>query len=137
MSDNPDARLTLALTRHHLAILRLGPNQPIPRWLDLDRPFFALTRSAEELSIVCDEAQLPDGMDDAECSRGWRAFRVNGPLDFSLTGVLASIATPLAMAKISLFAISTFDTDYILVRTTQLGAARDVLAREFNLAPDA
>lgn len=136
MRDNPASRLTLTLTSHKLAILRFGPDDAIPSWLDLDRPFFALTRSTDELSIVCEEAQLPGGMDNQKCSRGWRAFRVIGPLDFSLTGVLASIATPLAKAQISLFAISTFDTDYVLVSDAQLDAARTVLAREFRFSSD-
>lgn len=74
-------------------------------------------RTPEEISIVCEEGHEPEG---AEVQPGWRAFRVCGTLDFSLTGILASIANPLAHAEISIFAISTFDTDYILVKQTDL-----------------
>ncbi len=63
------------------------------------------------------------------CQRGWRGLKVAGPLDFALTGVLASLAGPLAEAGVSIFAISTYDTDYLFVREEQLGAAIDALRR--------
>jgi len=129
----------LTLTDHHLVILRFKAGHPVPRWLDLDQPFVALTRTTTELSIVCEEAQIPIDRDESgevERAADWRAFRVNGPLDLTLVGVLASIAVPLADAKISLFAISTFDTDYILVQADQLDAARAILARTFDIMID-
>lgn len=71
-----------------------------------------MTRTDHELSVVCELDQVPAG---AKVEGGWRNFQVEGTLDFSLTGILAAIAKPLAKAEISIFAISTFDTDYILV----------------------
>lgn len=98
------------------AVCRLSPDSPVPRWAD-GGSFVSLTRSAEELSIVCPQAQVPAGM----LSEGsWRCFKVQGPLAFGLTGVLASIVQPLAEAGISLFAVSTYDTDYVLVKEEKL-----------------
>jgi uncharacterized protein len=72
------------------------------------------------LSIVCDEAAVPA---DMKQDRGWRCLTLQGPLDLGLTGVLASVLTPLALAQIPIFAIATFDTDYVLVREAQLEQA--------------
>jgi hypothetical protein len=84
----------------------------------------SITRTREELSIVCAEAAVPMG---TKAERGFRLLRLQGTLDFSLTGILASIAVPLAAAKVSIFAISTYDTDYILVPGTKLEAAVEAL----------
>jgi hypothetical protein len=86
--------------------------------------FVSITRTNDELSIVCAESVVPSGM---KADRGWRALKVEGPLDLALTGVLASLANPLAEAKINIFAISTFDTDYLLVKGCNLIRACDVL----------
>jgi hypothetical protein len=83
-----------------------------------------MTRTEEELSIVCEDQWIPA---EAQAERNWRAFQVQGPLDFGLTGVLASIANPLSEAKISIFSISTFDTDYILVKSSDLAKATHTL----------
>ena len=77
-------------------------------------------RTPRELSIVCDEAHVPA---DVRAARGFRALVVDGPLPFSLTGILASITGPLAAARISLFAFSTYDTDYVMVKDETLDAA--------------
>jgi hypothetical protein len=103
-----------------LAIARLDPAARVPPWALLDTPFSCVVRTASELSIVCADDQVPA---DVRCERGWRALAVEGHLDLSLTGVLASLATPLATAGIAIFAISTFDTDYVLVRAPQLDPA--------------
>lgn len=84
-----------------------------------------MTRTADELSLVLPEAARHP---DWQAETGWRAFRVDGTLDFSLTGVLASLADPLAAAAVSLFAISTYDTDYVLVREGDLERAMAALA---------
>ena len=76
--------------------------------------------------MVCPQRQIPEGIQKEE---GWRLLQVEGPLDFSLTGVLASLTAPLAREKISVFAVSTFDTDYLLVREEQLPSAIDALTR--------
>ncbi len=94
------------------AIVRLDPDGAVPTWV-YDSPFWSVTRSDAELSVVCAEEDIPD---DARAERGWCALELAGPLDFSLTGVVASLVSPLAEAKVSIFVISTFETDYLLVR---------------------
>lgn len=113
----PGLRLTLAPER--LAVCRLAPDAPIPP-LPLGGALVALTLTPDELSLVLPESAAPA---DAVTEGGWRALRVAGPLDFNLTGVLASLANPLAEAGVSIFAISTYDTDYLLVREAALAAA--------------
>jgi uncharacterized protein len=85
---------------------------------------FSVTRTASELSVVCPEEDVPEG---CEASGGWRAFEVHGPIDHTATGVLASIATPLADAGVPLFPLATFDTDYVLVRQKDLDSAGEAL----------
>jgi uncharacterized protein len=92
------------------AVARLDPGAAIPDWAS---SFFSITRTSDELSIVCAESSVPAGI---VAERGFRMLMVEGPLDFSLTGVMASIAGPLADAGVSMFAVSTYDTDYVLVR---------------------
>lgn len=102
-----------------LSICRLGPDAAVPAWA-LAGGFFSVTRTGEELSIVCEDARVPAG---ATVQRGWRALMVQGPLDFALTGILSRLLAPLAAAKVSIFALSTYDTDYILVKEGALPAA--------------
>ncbi|MBS1854339.1 MAG: ACT domain-containing protein [Acidobacteria bacterium] len=113
------ARLTLHLLEERLAICRLPPSAAIPPWA-AGGAFLSITRTADELSVVCAESAAPG---DARCERGWRALKVEGPLDFALTGILASIAVPLADARVGIFAVSTFDTDYVLVKEDSLAEA--------------
>ncbi len=113
------AGLRLTLAPERLAVCRLAPDAPIPP-LPLGGALVALTLTPDELSLVLPEDAAPA---NAITEAGWRALRVAGPLDFSLTGVLASLANPLAQAGISIFAISTYDTDYLLVREATLTAA--------------
>ena len=103
------------------AVARLDPDASIPEWA---ANFFAITRTPYELSIVCPDSAVPAHV---MAQRGFRMLMVEGPLDFSLTGVMASIATPLALARVSLFAVSTYDTDYILIREEQLSVAANAL----------
>jgi hypothetical protein len=111
--------LTLTILPHTLAVCRLAPDAPLPGWL-AESEFWSATRSPEELSLVVEERLAPA---EWQAERGWRCLKVQGPLDFGLTGVLAGLAVPLAEAGISIFAISTYDTDYILVRKGQLERA--------------
>ena len=115
--------LVLTILPFPLAVCRLEASCNIPAWAAAG-PFFAITRTSEELSIVCEERLVPEG---TRLEGGWRALKVEGPLDFSLTGILARLAAVLAQAEVSIFAISTFDTDYILVRQERLSAAADAL----------
>lgn len=106
------AKLTLSHIPGLLAIARLDPASDIPAW-SLQGSFFSIAKTEDELSIVCQEEFVPAGV---RAELGWRGFKVEGPLDFGLTGILSSLTKPLAEAKISIFAISTFDTDYLLVK---------------------
>ena len=115
------------------AVVRLPPASRIPAWaaraLDTaDGGLVAIARTAAELSIVAPENSLESGKGSAPVAEqkfelGWRVLRVEGPLDFALVGILANLATKLAEAGVSIFAISTFDTDYILVKEDVLGKA--------------
>ena len=105
-----NSKLSLLILPQKLAVCRLGKDARIPSWIEGDI-FFSITKTDDELSIVCSENRVPN---DTKAEKNWRAFKVEGPIDFSLTGILASLANPLASAKISIFAVSTFDTDYLL-----------------------
>ncbi|HJW34747.1 MAG TPA: ACT domain-containing protein [Holophagaceae bacterium] len=106
-----------------LAIARLEAAAPWPGWA-LESPFAALTRTGEELSLVVLAELVPAGI---PCEAPWRALQVAGPLDFALVGILAELTGALAQAGISLFALSTFDTDYLLVKADRFEAACDTL----------
>jgi hypothetical protein len=101
------------------AVCRLPAGSLIPEWA-VDGGFASITRTPDELSIVCLQASAPPGI---QSERGWRCFRVCGPLDFALTGILARLTAPLAAAGVPVFALSTFDTDYLLVREVDAGRA--------------
>jgi len=98
----------------------MQPGGATPHWASNARGFLSITRTAGELSIVCAESAVPVGV---QCEIGWRIFRVEGPLNFALTGILASIAGPLAEAGVSIFAISTYDTDYVMVKEKDVETA--------------
>ena len=112
-------QLTLTLLPQTLAICRLDHDAPIPDWA-CRSDFFSITRTPSELSIVCPQASVPAGVDREP---DWRAFTSRGPLGFTLTGLIESLAEPLAVAGISIFAISTHETDYLLVKQTDLQIA--------------
>lgn len=105
------------------AILRLPADADVPAWAW--PAFSSVTRTIDELSIVALESRLPAGI---HAEGGWRVLEVAGPLEFSQVGVLASLTSPLAAAGISIFALSTFDTDYLMVRDTDLDKAVEALA---------
>jgi|SRR5882724_6557213 len=119
-------KLLLELLEPRFAVCRLDARATVPaELLQGSQEFLSITRTAEELSIVCPEALVPVG---AKVQPGWRAFKVMGPLDFSLTGIIATLTAPLAEAKISVFAVATYDTDYILVQEQDLEGAKRALA---------
>jgi uncharacterized protein len=107
------------------AIVRLDPDADLPDWVRGGH-FWSATRSDSELSIVCREEDVPA---EASAERGWCAFEVAGPLDFSLTGVVSSLVGPLAEADVPIFVLSTFETDYLLVRERDLQRSVEALAR--------
>ena len=115
--------LTLTLLEQTFTLHRLEPDAEIPA-LALHSPFFAIMRTDDETSLV-----LPDSVEieSDKSDTGWACFQVEGPLEFSLVGILAGIASVLAEAQVSIFALSTFDTDYILVKREQVQAAKEAL----------
>ena len=105
------------------AVVRLHPGSELPDWVDKG-PFRSVTRTDNEVSVVCRDYDVPEG---ESVDRGWTVLEVMGPLDFSLTGVIASLVAPLAEAEMPIFVISTFESDYVLVRSADLGRAADAL----------
>jgi hypothetical protein len=117
--------VTLIPLPGNFGVCRLSPDDPLPAWA-ANGLLLSVTRTTDELSIVCREESVPENV---RCERGWRCLRVGGTLEFSLIGVLASLVGPLADASVSVFALSTFDTDYVLVKEQDLGPAIEVLRR--------
>jgi hypothetical protein len=116
MTESP---LTLEVVPGLLAVCRLSGSQAVPEWV-LRLPFWSITRTEDEVSIVVPETLASPGWRQ---ETGFRALKVRGPLAFGLTGVIARLSVALAAADVSLFALSTFDTDYLLVRDTDLARA--------------
>jgi hypothetical protein len=111
--------MRLSVLSPTFAICRMASDSVVPEWA-LHGTFFTVSRTDDELSIVCEESLVPAGV-QAELS--WRALKLHGPIPFAVTGVIASLTKPLAEAKISVSAIATYDTDYLLVKSGTLSAA--------------
>jgi hypothetical protein len=112
---------TLTVVPGELAVVRLAAGTPAPSWATPGPAgLAAVVATGEETSVVCDAGAVPAG---ELVSGGWRALVVAGPLEHGLTGVLASIAGPLAGAEVAIFAVSTYDTDWVLVPGDRLGDA--------------
>jgi hypothetical protein len=120
---NTTPNITLKILAGTYGVSRLSPTAPIPSWIS-PGGFTSISRTDEELSIVCLDQTIPHEV----CSqKSWRIIKVLGPLDFSLVGILSSISSILAEVQISIFAVSTYDTDYILVQENSLAKAIDAL----------
>jgi hypothetical protein len=115
--------LTLTLLDDTFAVSKLPPDEVVPVWAWTGE-VACVTRTRDELSIVCRADLVPP---EVVSETGWRCLRVKGPLSFALTGVFARIAQPLANAGVSLFAVMTYDTDYVMVKQDQLAHAVDAL----------
>jgi len=118
-------RLTLELVVGRYAVCRLGPSEPPPAWAR-GGPFVSITRTDAELSVVCPQEAVPTAV---LAEPGWRCLRVAGPLGFGMTGILASLSGPLASSGVSIFVVSTYDTDYLMVQERDLDRAVDALTR--------
>jgi len=116
-------RLTLRLLPATFAICRFEPDAAVPVWFPR-RGFAAMIRTEGEFCVYCDESAVPQGV---RAARGWRALQFVGPFDFSETGVIASVAGPLAEAGISISVLATYDTDYLFVRSEALESAAEIL----------
>jgi hypothetical protein len=116
--------LVLTVIPETLTICRLAPVAELPAWT-MSGPFWSITRTREELSIVVEKECVPAGV---RAEGAWRALKIAGPIPLSAVTILASVADPLARAGLNLFAISTFDTDYVLVTADRLEDARLALS---------
>ena len=112
--------LSLVLLPQTLVVVRLAPTAQIPTTWNQTGDFWSIVRTQEEISLVCDEFAVPPGM---IVEKGWRVFKVNGPLSFDMVGVIASLSLPLANAGVSIFSISTYDTDYLMVKEEKVNLA--------------
>lgn len=112
-------RLTLLRVPGEFAVCQLALGAPVPAWATAG-DFFSVTRTADELSVVCRAEAVPDGVTG---ERGWSGLRVAGAMPFTLVGVLASLTVPIADAGVGVFAVSTFDTDYLLVKSVEMPKA--------------
>lgn len=126
--------LDLSVLPGTLAVCRLPASVPPPNWALEGKGFLSFTRTDAELSVVVPSQAVPERVPRED---GWRALRVDTPLDFSMTGVLASLAQPVAEAGISIFVIATHDTDYLLVKEESLEAAVDALTAAGHRFPQA
>ena len=122
----PAARphLPLELLPDTLAICRLEAGAALPPWAARPSPVLTVSRTAPDLTITTLQSAVPA---EVVCERDYRAVRVRGPLPLNLVGILAAIADPLAAAGLSIFAISTYETDYVLLKARDLEVALRVL----------
>jgi hypothetical protein len=116
---NTHTDIPLIILPERLAVCRLPVDADFPEWARQGE-LLAWVRTREETSLVCAERYVPP---EVRAERGWRAIQAQGPLDFALVGVFASIAVPLARSGVSIFAMSTFDTDYVLIKEDNLERA--------------
>ena len=124
-ADTIAAHASLALRQVHgsFAVCRLAAGSPLPAWFKPEA-FASVSWSAEEVSITCLASQVPE---DVHCERDWRCLMLQGPFAFELTGILLKVLQPLAAAGIGIFAVSTFDTDYVLVKAHAFEDAKRAL----------
>lgn len=117
--------LDLILHDGQFAVARLEPDEAVPAWLTgAPAGMTVVVRTASELSITCPEDVVPQSV---QAERGWRLFEVQGPLEFNQVGILASLVSPLAEAQVPVFAVSTFETDYLMVKAVELEKSITVL----------
>jgi hypothetical protein len=120
-----ETKLAISVLEEPFAVCRLSPDSPIPDWA-VKGVFFSVTRTRDELSVVLPEGHIPGGI---AREGGWRCLRLGGPFDLTAVGILASVLTPLAQAQISIFALSTCETDYVLVKGKDLARAIRALVK--------
>ncbi len=121
---------TLRLMPWSLAICRFPPDAPLPAWVfHAAADFWSLTRTPDELSLVCPVDDLPPSIDRWEGP--WRALILEGPIPFDVTGVLHALTAPLAAAAVPVFVLSTHDTDVLLVKAADLERARAALETHY------
>lgn len=115
-------QLRISILPSFLAVCRLSADAEVPQWVR--GAFTSVTRTRDELSLICDDDAVPE---DVQAERGWRALKVEGPIPFEVTGVAAALVSPLAVARISVFLLATFDTDYLLLKENVFDRAVGIL----------
>ncbi|MDO8559067.1 MAG: ACT domain-containing protein [bacterium] len=118
-------KITLSILPEKLAICHFDKKSLIPGWAT-DISFCSITRTKDELSVVCPQDKIPGGV---LAEKDWRAFKLEGAADLFSVGIIASLSQPLAEAKISIFNISTYETNYILVEEKNLEKAVAILSK--------
>ena len=118
-----EGRLKLALLADAYAICGLPATEPVPGWASAT-PLHAIVRTPKELTVVCRQDAIPAS---CPCDRNWRCLRVYGSFDLDQVGVISSLSLPLAEAGISIFVISSYDTDYIMIREPRVEEAVSIL----------
>jgi len=121
-----NTKLALSILPDKIGICHLDKSSPIPDWAQGDSNFTSVTRTMNELSIILPQEKIPAGI---LAEMNWRIFKVQGPLGFSLTGIVASLAKPLAEADISIFYVDTYETSYLLVEDKNLAKAKEILGK--------
>ena len=116
-------RLELSILADGYAVCRMAKEAVIPAWFN-DAAWSSVTRTADELSVICRESVVPPSV---PCERGWRVLAVKGPFPFDTIGVLANLSGVLARVGVPLLAVSTYDTDYLLVKEERLPKAVEAL----------
>jgi hypothetical protein len=118
-------QLSIAAVEGTFAVCKLGSRAGVQPWMQAG-PIFSITRTPDELSVVCRQDAVPE---EVEHEAGWRCICVAGVVPFSAVGVLASLTAPLAAERISVFAVSTFNTDYLFVKNQDYDRAVSALRR--------
>ncbi len=119
--------MKLSLISGNYSVYRFAHHEEIPLAIFTSDSFISITRTEDEMSVVCETGLCLDGHRE---EAGWKLLKIDGPLDFTMVGVVASFSAPLAREKISIFVISTYDTDYLMVKNDKLAKAREVLTSE-------
>jgi hypothetical protein len=122
------AKITLKQLVGDYAICKLRRDSPIPEWAD-GEGFVSISRTADELSIVCRSDRVPDRTPEFQAARGWRCFQFVGPFAFDETGIALAVIRPLSESDVGIFLVATFDTDYLLIQEKDLETAKAALLR--------
>lgn len=120
----------ISVLQDNFAVCRLSAFDPLPDWV-LKDPLSSITRTPEEYSVVCPHESIPE-KDKFSCESEWKCLKIHGPLDFSEVGIISNLTSILAAAEISVFVLSTYETDYILVKKMNIDKAAQVLTESGN-----
>lgn len=133
MNTSKPFTIILQILPEHMAVCKLSPQSTLPTWLNTaENTFFSITKTNDELSVVCDQSIVPENI---QAQKNWRMFKIKGQMEFELVGILRQVLNPLAENGIGIFAMSTYDTDYILVQEKDFENAVKTLKTKFEIQP--